>query len=140
MLLEEGKRLAQDIGGHVAVATEFDVQSSLIVDLSEAGEYVVEIDLPFSEAEVIVLALAHVFDVDVKDALTPGFEIFADGQLPHALQMTDVDSQSETGVINEREQFLEISQRLDEHTRLRFECQTHFFVCSVVDDLPTAGG
>jgi hypothetical protein len=60
------------------VPAEFDVRAAGVSDLAERGHDRREVDLPFTEPQMLVNAAPHVFDVDVAQRLCPTPQMIGD--------------------------------------------------------------
>ena len=87
----------------MTVAAEFHVQASGIVECFESFEDWREIDCSFAESQVVVNTAFHVFDVDRENSIVPCFEIARNWLWFQTMHVADVDRESETGAIDQRE-------------------------------------
>ncbi len=57
----------------------------------------------------------------------PTAQVVFDRRFTHAVQVADIESQTEGGVVHPREQFFEFRHGVDEHARLGFEGEANPF-------------
>src|SRR5262249_13370816 len=122
----------------VAMPAQLDVNAAAIVDLSENSKNGTEVDLPFTEHQVVVDAPAHVLDMNVPKNIFPTPQVIFNRQLALAMKVADIDRQTEVRMGNARMQVGEAVHGVDKHARFRLERQPHTLCGGEIAETPTA--
>jgi hypothetical protein len=122
---QEAQGLPRRLDRVVTVPAQLDVDAAAIVDLAQRPQHRRKINVSFTEHEMIVNPPFHVLDVDVPELILPCLDVIGNWHFSQAMQVADVQRQSEQGMINASSQLSVASHGINEHARLRLERQPH---------------
>ncbi len=127
-----------DHGGAIAVAGEFHVNEAGVLVVIEHTEDGDEIQFALAEHQMLVLAVANVFDVDVADEVG---ELAIDLTKRRGLgaeDVADVHRQAEPGAGDMFFEDLEFGHVVNEHSRLGLEGELHAAAFGMLGQLQAA--
>jgi hypothetical protein len=135
---QERQGFSGRIDGVMAVPAQFNVHALTVTNLAQGGQRRREIDVALAELQMVVHPAAHVFDMDVGQTFFPTPD-FLNDVLPLAMQVADVQGQTEKRVEDAAVQAGELCHRIDKHSRFRFEGQAHLLATRRLQQAITAG-
>ncbi|SRR6266849_9539635 len=84
-MLQERYRFPGRFHGVVTMPAQLDMDAALVPDLVQHSQHWNEIDLAFTEHQVLVNSAAHVFDMNVPETIFPTTEMIGDRYFPLAV-------------------------------------------------------
>lgn len=123
----------------MAVARKFDVDEASVFVVAEHAQDGDEIEFAFAEHQVLVFAVANVFDVDVTDHVGVLAVDLPERRGLGAEHVADVEREAEARATDVFLQHLELRHVIYEHSRLRLEGELDATTFGVFTELRAAG-
>ena len=119
----------------MAVAREFDIDEARVLVVVEHAEDGDEIQLAFAEHQMLVFAIADVFDVDVADEVGKLAIDLAERRGFGAEHMADVQGQSKPRAANMFLEHFKLRHVVHQHSRFRLKGELHPAALGVLREL-----
>ena len=95
-----------------------------IIDLAERCKHGAEFHIALTEHQMLMPVATHVLDVEIPQFVSPSPNVVADDAVAKAVNVPDIEGQSEQSVIERTMKPLELSHRLYEHPGFGLETKS----------------